>query len=197
MKLLSCLTPNQTVPIQCVALLLSQFVHMHQTTRLVLFKWLVLIADLVTPSSALSALYAPLFRYLSFATLRPFVCNILYRLTKASHVVPHRIESLYRFLRRCRVLTLSLRYYDMAGNEPPLIALIYLYKACILPSLLSSILTASHHRPTTQISSCRRSSRPPCPNNRFASLHRPCAPSLMHSVLTQAGFESFTATPAR
>ncbi|CAO3627460.1 unnamed protein product [Cunninghamella blakesleeana] len=80
-----------------------------------LLEWVTTIYDYIDTTEYLSNLYGVLFRYLEMETLRPYLCQILYLMTKKIHVKRYRINYLVK-------LSHSLRF------EKELNGLIKIYK---------------------------------------------------------------------
>ncbi|KAF8851133.1 Mis6-domain-containing protein [Acephala macrosclerotiorum] len=80
-----------------------------------LLRWLVLVYDVLDNPRILSQLYSIVFNLLDTAAIRPQVCHVLSLITRRKHVRPFRIQFVMELIRQ-------------AGNEPPLIGLMRVYK---------------------------------------------------------------------
>ena len=78
--------------------------------------WLLVIFGHLDGLSQLHPLYAIFFHYLEYETLRPLLCELLYRLTRRVDILPHRIQRL-------------LQLFSRTGcQELPLYGVLVLYK---------------------------------------------------------------------
>ncbi|KUJ11771.1 Mis6-domain-containing protein [Mollisia scopiformis] len=84
-------------------------------TQAGLLKWLVMVYDVLENPRMLSQLYSIIFNLLDTAAIRPQLCHVLSLITRRKHVRPFRIQLLMELVRR-------------AGNEPPLIGLMRVFK---------------------------------------------------------------------
>jgi len=80
-----------------------------------LLKWLIMIYDVLENQRILSQLYSALFNLLDTVAIRPQLCHVLSLITRRKHVRPFRIQMLMEVTRQ-------------AGNEPPLVGLMRVYK---------------------------------------------------------------------
>ncbi|KFZ20172.1 hypothetical protein V502_03299 [Pseudogymnoascus sp. VKM F-4520 (FW-2644)] len=93
-----------------------------------LLKWLVMVYDSIRNPKILSHAYSFLFNLLDTIAIRAPLCHLLSLITRRRHVRPFRIQSLLELARR-------------AGNEPPLVGLIRVYKD-YYPDVIIGQLTA-------------------------------------------------------
>ncbi|KFY67817.1 hypothetical protein V496_01400 [Pseudogymnoascus sp. VKM F-4515 (FW-2607)] len=93
-----------------------------------LLKWLVMVYDSIMTPKILSHAYSFLFNLLDTIAIRAPLCHLLSLVTRRKHVRPFRIQSLLELARR-------------AGNEPPLVGLIRVYKD-YYPDVIVGQLTA-------------------------------------------------------
>eukprot|EP01125_Pyxidicula_operculata_P020462 TRINITY_DN7563_c0_g1_i2.p1 TRINITY_DN7563_c0_g1~~TRINITY_DN7563_c0_g1_i2.p1 ORF type:complete len:769 (-),score=85.32 TRINITY_DN7563_c0_g1_i2:1445-3751(-) len=114
-KLVRCMTPNSTVSENCVLEIFGAFSSFSVNLKLIIVKWIALVFDYVEPMSCLNILYQCFMHNLAHERLRPWLCGILYRLTRRGDVIPHRIKLLYKL-------------QSDHGDDPPLMALLHLYK---------------------------------------------------------------------
>ncbi|PMD65163.1 Mis6-domain-containing protein [Hyaloscypha bicolor E] len=80
-----------------------------------LLKWLVMVYDVLENKRILSQLYSILFNHLDTVAIRSQLCHVLSLVTRRKHVRPFRIQMLMELTRQ-------------AGNEPPLVGLMRVYK---------------------------------------------------------------------
>ncbi|KAL8180945.1 UNVERIFIED_CONTAM: hypothetical protein K2H54_042825, partial [Gekko kuhli] len=86
-----------------------------RTTQVLFLKWLIAMFDFIDQKEQVNALYGFFFGFLQDEKLFPFACHVLYMLTKKKNVKPFRVR---------RLLDLQTKI----GSEPPLQALLSLYK---------------------------------------------------------------------
>lgn len=79
------LIPSTTVPIKAFFMALGGMRTQPPALRPLLFKWMVLVYDLVDHVSHLSVLYHMIFQYLSYDELRPWASQLLCYMTKKKH----------------------------------------------------------------------------------------------------------------
>jgi centromere protein I len=93
------LIPREFVSADTVVAMMGYFSNLtgagHIGTKGFILKWVILVYDLIEPKDVLHRLYPVFFHYLDYETLRPYLCHILYRLTRREDVVPFRIRRLY------------------------------------------------------------------------------------------------------
>ncbi|XP_013919904.1 PREDICTED: centromere protein I [Thamnophis sirtalis] len=95
-----------------------------RNTQVLFLKWLIAMYDLIDHKEKVNALYGFFFNFLQDEKLCPFVCHVLYLLTKRENVKPFRVRRL-----------LDLR--SKMGSEAPLQALLLMYKS-FAPSMVAS-----------------------------------------------------------
>ncbi|XP_026558740.1 centromere protein I [Pseudonaja textilis] len=100
-----------------------------RNTQVLFLKWLIAMYDLIDHKEKVNALYGFFFNFLQDEKLCPFVCHVLYLLTRRENVKPFRVR---------RLLDLRAKM----GSEAPLQALLLMYKS-FAPSMLSSNLFQS------------------------------------------------------
>jgi len=93
-KLLKCLVPRERVQEESIIQLLGAFGSFSLGLRAAVLQWIVVVYDLLASTTVLHSLYGVLFHYLDFETLRPLLCNLLYRLTRREDVRPFRLRKL-------------------------------------------------------------------------------------------------------
>ncbi|CZR60000.1 related to Mis6 domain protein [Phialocephala subalpina] len=113
------LYPVSKVPDSTVAKVIGSLGHgrfkSSYATQAGLLRWLVLVYDVLDNPRILSQLYSTVFNLLDTAAIRPQVCHVLSLITGRKHVRPFRIQFVMELIRQ-------------AGNEPPLIGLMRVYK---------------------------------------------------------------------
>ncbi|KAG8144528.1 hypothetical protein E2320_013027, partial [Naja naja] len=92
-------------------------------------RWLIAMYDLIDHKEKVNALYGFFFNFLQDEKLCPFICHVLYLLTRRENVKPFRVR---------RLLDLRAKM----GSEAPLQALLLMYKS-FAPSMVSSNLFQS------------------------------------------------------
>lgn len=92
-------------------------------TKVLFYRWLVAMFDFIDHKKQISSLYGFFFASLQDDTLCPYVCHLLYLLTKRENVKPFRVRKL-------------LDLQAKMGMQPHLQALLSLYKF-FAPTLIS------------------------------------------------------------
>ncbi|XP_070615928.1 centromere protein I [Erythrolamprus reginae] len=100
-----------------------------RNTQVLFLKWLIAMYDLIDHKEKINALYGFFFTFLQDEKLCPFVCHVLYLLTRRENVKPFRVR---------RLLDLIAKM----GSEAPLEALLLMYKS-FAPSMVPSNLFQS------------------------------------------------------
>ncbi|XP_006164919.1 centromere protein I [Tupaia chinensis] len=93
------------------------------STKVLFYRWLVAMFDFIDHKEQINLLYGFFFASLQDDTLCPYVCHLLYLLTKKENVKPFRVRKL---------LDIQAR----VGMQPHLQALLFLYKFFV-PTLIS------------------------------------------------------------
>ncbi|BFZ62411.1 hypothetical protein YB2330_003505 [Saitoella coloradoensis] len=84
------------------------------TAQPALLRLLLLLQPYLASPTLLSKLYGALFHYLGYTTLRPYLCHILFLITRRKHVTPARISALNEYIKwsvEDRALNALLRVY--------------------------------------------------------------------------------------
>jgi centromere protein I len=157
------LYPASKVPDAIVARIVGSLGHgrtkCSYTVQAMLLRWLVMVYDILENSSVLSQLYGILFNLLDtvaircvlletsqiftdFVPRRPQLCHVLSLTTRRKHVRPFRIQMLMELTRQ-------------AGNDPPLIGLMRVYKD-YYPDVIVGVVTSGRASVFT-VSTCRYS----------------------------------------
>ena len=84
-QVLRCLVPRTTVPVVVLFCALGSMRKQPLPLQLVLFRWMVLVIDLVDQRDHLQAMYDVIFQYLGYDELRAPVCQLLCYMTTRSH----------------------------------------------------------------------------------------------------------------
>ncbi|KAF9317405.1 hypothetical protein BG003_000791 [Podila horticola] len=130
-KLVKLLLPRQRVPENCAIRILGSLgKHLGFSIQAALLRWIILVYDLFDSRSRLQRLYGVVFHYLSYETLRPLLCHILYYMTRREDVKPFRIRKL-------------LDLQVTVGKEPALTGLLHIYKT-YFPDLILTPLQLSN-----------------------------------------------------
>ncbi|OWP00465.1 hypothetical protein B2J93_776 [Marssonina coronariae] len=104
-----------TIVVKVVASLGHGSAYPSYSAQAALLKWLVMVYDVLANQKILSQLYSLFFNLLDNTALRPQLCHVLSLATRRKHVRPFRIQFLMELIRQ-------------AGNEPPLVGLLRVYK---------------------------------------------------------------------
>lgn len=84
-RVLRCLVPRTTVPVVVLFCALGSMRTQSLPLKLLLFRWMVLIIDLVEQRDRLQAMYDVIFQYLGYDELRAPVCQLLCYMTTRNH----------------------------------------------------------------------------------------------------------------
>eukprot|EP00999_Lentomonas_sp_LEN2_P000115 NODE_110_length_2276_cov_80.258260_g87_i0.p1 GENE.NODE_110_length_2276_cov_80.258260_g87_i0~~NODE_110_length_2276_cov_80.258260_g87_i0.p1 ORF type:complete len:678 (+),score=98.58 NODE_110_length_2276_cov_80.258260_g87_i0:65-2035(+) len=123
-KTLKDLCPNELLSSETIQASLSCLsCRRSLSLKATILKFLLCTIEIHESYQALEQCYGVLFHFLDYETLRPFLFQLLFRVTKRVNVVPFR----------CRKL---ISMYEKIGHDPQLIALMALYKA-LYPSLMA------------------------------------------------------------
>uniref|UniRef100_UPI00398F3A56 centromere protein I isoform X2 n=1 Tax=Pristiophorus japonicus TaxID=55135 RepID=UPI00398F3A56 len=116
-RLLKCLIPASVVPESAVTKAISWMCTRKPTIHIqVLFmRWLLTVFDLLNSKKELHSLYGIIFFYLQNDKLCPYMCRLLYLLTKKDNVKRFRVKKL-------------IDLQSKMGIQTHLVALILLYK---------------------------------------------------------------------
>jgi hypothetical protein len=87
-KILRCLIPRTTVPLLVVFRALAAVRGLPHPLRILLFRWMVLVYDLVDRREQLRVIYDGFFQFLGYDDLRVSVCQLLCYMTTGSHGEP-------------------------------------------------------------------------------------------------------------
>uniref|UniRef100_A0A8C4Q727 Centromere protein I n=1 Tax=Eptatretus burgeri TaxID=7764 RepID=A0A8C4Q727_EPTBU len=99
-RLVKCLIPTSVVsrnaPVIAVASLCTE--TLPPTLQVLLVQWLILVFDLVDNKSDFHCLYEMIFYLVQFDNLSPYVCHLLYLLTRRKDVKRFRVQKLLRIM---------------------------------------------------------------------------------------------------
>lgn len=84
-RVLRCLIPRTTVPLFVIFRALSSMRMLSNALRTVLFRWMVLVYDLVDRKDQLRVIYDGVLQYLGYDDLRASACQLLCYMTTRSH----------------------------------------------------------------------------------------------------------------
>ncbi|KAJ1199213.1 hypothetical protein NDU88_003051 [Pleurodeles waltl] len=95
-RLLKCLIPATDVPESAVVKAVSLFCTCKSTanTQVLFLRWLITMFDLIQSKEQIHALYGIFFFFLQDDRLSPFICHLLYLLTRRESVKPFRVRKL-------------------------------------------------------------------------------------------------------
>ncbi|XP_069469121.1 centromere protein I [Ambystoma mexicanum] len=95
-RLLKCLIPASIVPENAIVKAVSWLCTCKSTatTQVLFLRWLITVFDLIEAKEQLHALYGILFCFVQDEKLSPFICHLLYLLTKKENVKPFRVRKL-------------------------------------------------------------------------------------------------------
>ncbi|XP_078544533.1 centromere protein I [Lissotriton helveticus] len=124
-RLLKCLIPATNVPESAVVKAVSWFCTCKSSasTQVLFLRWLITMFDLIQSKEQLHALYGMFFFFLQDDRLSPFICHLLYLLTRKESVKPFRVRKL-------------IEMQSKMGALPHLQGLLSLYKI-YCPQLVS------------------------------------------------------------
>ncbi|NWS76266.1 CENPI protein, partial [Crotophaga sulcirostris] len=116
-RLLKSLIPASVVPENCVVSSVSWLCvsKCSSNIQLLFLRWLITVFDFIDCKTQIHALYGFFFSFLQDEKMCPYVCHVLYLLTRKENVKPFRIR---------RLLDLQAK----VGMQPYLQALLSLYK---------------------------------------------------------------------
>lgn len=84
-SIVRCLIPKTTVPVSALLHCLGSMHALPSSFQLILFRWMVLVYDLVDNMADFLATYDIIFRYLQYDSLRPTVSQLLCYMTTREH----------------------------------------------------------------------------------------------------------------
>uniref|UniRef100_A0A8C8CXT0 Centromere protein I n=1 Tax=Oncorhynchus tshawytscha TaxID=74940 RepID=A0A8C8CXT0_ONCTS len=187
-RVLKFLIPATVVPqeavVQAVAWLCVSKIAI--STQVLFLRWLLTVFDMIDSKDNLRAIYGFIFHFVTEENLSPYICHLLYLLTRRESVRPFRVRKL-------------LDLQTKMGRQPFLLHLLSLYKV-FCPELVTLALPSQmrkyHHLEVPSLSSSVQRNSPSSSSRKvFAleqlhtfpqlldNLHRIELPSQMGSLL--------------
>ncbi|XP_071314602.1 centromere protein I isoform X2 [Trachinotus anak] len=116
-RVLKCLIPTTVVPQQAVvrAVVWLGVGKIPISTQVLFIKWVLTVFDMIDAKDQLRAVYGFIFSYVTDENLCPFICHLLYLLTRKESVRVFRVRKL-------------LELQTKLGRQPFLLHLLSLYK---------------------------------------------------------------------
>ncbi|XP_037531440.1 centromere protein I [Nematolebias whitei] len=116
-RVLKCLIPASVVPQEAVvrAVVWSSVNKISISTQVLFIKWVLTVFDMIDAKDQLRAIYGFIFNFVTEENLCPFICHLLYLLTRKESVRVFRVRKL-----------LELQF--KLGRQPFLLHLLSLYK---------------------------------------------------------------------
>ncbi|KAG7518240.1 centromere protein I isoform X1 [Solea senegalensis] len=116
-RVLKCLVPASVVPQEAVvrAMVWLGVCKIPASTQVLFIKWVLTIFDMIDAKDQLRAIYGFIFSFVTEEYLCPFVCHLLYLLTRKESVRHFRVQKL-------------LELQSKLGRQPFLLHLLSLYK---------------------------------------------------------------------
>ncbi|XP_035983364.1 centromere protein I [Fundulus heteroclitus] len=124
-RVLKCLIPASVVPQDAVvrAVVWLSVGAIPITTQVLFIKWVLTVFDMIDAKDKLRAIYGIIFSFVTEENLCPFICHLLYLLTRKESVRVFRVRKL-------------LELQSKLGRQPFLMHLLSLYKV-FCPELLT------------------------------------------------------------
>uniref|UniRef100_A0A1A8HWX4 Centromere protein I n=1 Tax=Nothobranchius kuhntae TaxID=321403 RepID=A0A1A8HWX4_NOTKU len=116
-RVLKCLLPSSVVPQEAVVrgVVWLNVGKMPITTQVLFLKWVLTVFDMIDAKDQLRAVYGFIFSFITEENLCPFVCHLLYLLTRKESVRAFRVRKL-------------MDLQSKLGRQPFLLHLLSLYK---------------------------------------------------------------------
>lgn len=116
-RILKCLIPASVVPQEAVVRGVSWLCvgKIPISTQILFIKWVLTMFDMIDAKDQLRAVYGFIFNFVIDETLCPYVCHLLYLLTRKENVRVYRVRKL-------------LELQSKLGKQPYLLNLLSLYK---------------------------------------------------------------------
>ncbi|XP_059918952.1 centromere protein I [Gadus macrocephalus] len=129
-RVLKCLLPSTVVPHQAVvrAVVWLCVGKLSISTQVLFIKWVLTVFDMIDAKDNLRAIYGFLFSFVTEENLCPYVCHLLYLLTRKECVRLFRVRKL-------------LELHSKLGKQPYLLHLLSLYKV-FCPELVTLSLNS-------------------------------------------------------
>ncbi|KAI8984632.1 Mis6-domain-containing protein [Mycotypha africana] len=95
-RLVHYLLPRGDITDEYIVRIIASISHKEKILDLAaeLLKWTISVYDIIAIKEKLRRLYHVLFHFLSYETIRPYACHLLYYLTRREHVTPFRVMRL-------------------------------------------------------------------------------------------------------
>ncbi|XP_073343202.1 centromere protein I [Pagrus major] len=124
-RVLKCLIPATVVPQEAVvrAVVWLGVAKIPMSTQVLFIKWVLTMFDMIDGKDQLRAVYGFIFSYVTEENLCPFICHLLYLLTRKESVRVFRVRKL-------------LELQSKLGRQPFLMHLLSLYKV-LCPELVT------------------------------------------------------------
>ncbi|XP_038145528.1 centromere protein I [Cyprinodon tularosa] len=116
-RVLKCLIPDSVVPQEAVfrAVVWLSVGKIPISTQVLFIKWVLTVFDMIDAKDKLRAIYGFIFSFITDENLCPFICHLLYLLTRKVNVRVFRVRKL-------------LELQSKLGRQPYLLHLLSLYK---------------------------------------------------------------------
>ncbi|XP_014900264.1 centromere protein I [Poecilia latipinna] len=116
-RVLKCLLPASVVPQEAVvrAIVWLTVRKLPTSTQVLFIKWVLTVFDMIDAKDKLRAIYGFIFSFVTDENLCPFICHLLYLLTRKENVRVFRVRKL-------------LEQQSKLGRQPYLLYLLSLYK---------------------------------------------------------------------
>lgn len=116
-RVLKCLIPSSLVPQEAVvrAVVWLRISKIPVSTQVLFVKWVLTMFDMIDAKDQLRAIYGFIFNFVTDENLCPFICHLLYLLTRKESVQVYRVRRL-------------LELQSKLGRQPFLLHLLSLYK---------------------------------------------------------------------
>ncbi|XP_069550259.1 centromere protein I [Brachyistius frenatus] len=116
-RVLKCLIPTSVVPQEAVvrALVWLGVGKIPISTQILFIKWVLTVFDMIDAKDQLRAIYGFIFNFVTEENLCPFICHLLYLLTRKENVRVYRVRKL-------------LQLQSKLGRQPFLLHFLSLYR---------------------------------------------------------------------
>ncbi|XP_040030391.2 centromere protein I [Gasterosteus aculeatus] len=127
-RVLKCLIPATLVPQEAVvrAVVWLSVGKIPVSTQILFIKWVLTVFDMIDAKDQLRAVYGFIFNFVTEENLCPFICHLLYLLTRKESVRVFRVRKL-------------LELQSRLGRQPFLLSLLSLYKVFCPEMVMLSI----------------------------------------------------------
>ncbi|XP_046852040.1 centromere protein I-like isoform X2 [Xenia sp. Carnegie-2017] len=116
-QIIKCLIPRHGISADCIINVFSRMSAniINTSIQVSLLKWIIMVYELIDDRDKVHNLYGMIFHFLDNDTLCPYVCHLLYLMTRKDDVKAFRLRKL-------------LDLMGKVGQQSYLIGLLYLYK---------------------------------------------------------------------